>query len=48
MKKFFKEKSGAIMMVLGAVLLAADLAGVEGAITFAVAIVLIVEGTSRM
>ena len=48
MKKFLKDKSGPIMMGIGAVLLVSDLMGIEGIITFAVGIVLIVEGVDRM
>ena len=48
MKKFLKDKSGPIMMGIGAVLLVGDLMGVEGIITFAVGIILIVEGVDRM
>ena len=48
MKKFLKDKSGAIMLGIGAMLLASDLMGVEGVITFAVGIILIVEGVDRM
>ena len=48
MKKFLKEKSGPIMVGIGAILLVSDLMGVEGAITFAVGIILIVEGVDRM
>ena len=47
MKKFLKDKSGAIMLGVGAVLLVSDLIGVEGAITFAIGIILIVEGIDR-
>jgi len=48
MKKFLKDKSGAIMLGVGAILLISDLIGVEGIITFAVGIILIVEGIDRM
>ena len=48
MKKFLKEKSGPIMVGVGAILLVSDLMGVEGVITFAVGIILIVEGVDRM
>ena len=48
MKKFLKDKSGAIMLGVGAILLISDLMGVEGIITFAVGIILIVEGVDRM
>jgi|TARA_R100000781_G_scaffold54940_1_gene35837 hypothetical protein len=48
MKEFLKEKSGAIMLGVGAILLISDLMGVEGIITFAVGIILIVEGVDRM
>ena len=48
MKKFLKDKSGAIMLGVGAVLLVSDLIGVEGVIAFAVGIILIVEGIDRM
>tara|TARA_R100001082_G_scaffold55924_1_gene30795 strand:- start:494 stop:640 length:147 start_codon:yes stop_codon:yes gene_type:complete len=48
MKKFLKDKSGAIMLGVGAILLVSDLMGVEGVITFAVGIILIVEGVDRM
>ena len=48
MKKFLKDKSGPIMAGIGAILLVSDLMGVEGAITFAVGIILIVEGIDRM
>ena len=48
MKKFLKEKSGPIMVGIGAILLVSDLIGVEGAITFAVGIILIVEGVDRI
>ena len=48
MKKFLKDKSGPIMMGVGAILLVSDLMGVEGAITFAVGIILIVEGVDRI
>ena len=48
MKKFLKEKSGAIMLGIGAMLSVSDLMGVEGVITFAVGIILIVEGVDRM
>ena len=48
MKKFLKDKSGPIMMGIGVVLLVSDLMGIEGIITFAVGIILIVEGVDRM
>ena len=48
MKKFLKDKSGAIMLGVGAILLVSDLMGVEGVITFAVGIILMVEGVDRM
>ena len=48
MKKFLKEKSGPIMVGIGAILLVSDLMGVEGVITFAVGIILIVEGVDRI
>jgi len=48
MKKFLKDKSGPIMMGVGAILLVSDLMGVEGVITFAVGIILMVEGVDRM
>ena len=48
MKKFLKEKSGPIMVGIGAILLVRDLMGIEGAITFAVGIILIVEGVDRI
>jgi hypothetical protein len=48
MKKFLKDKSGPIMMGIGAVLLVSDLMGIEGIITFAVGVILIVEGVDRM
>ena len=48
MKKFLKDKSGAIMLGVGAILLISDLIGVEGIITFAVGIIPIVEGIDRM
>jgi len=48
MKKFLKDKSGPIMMGIGAVLLVSDLMGIEGIITFAVGIILIVEGVDRI
>ena len=48
MKKFLKDKSGPIMMGIGAILLVSDLMGIEGAITFAVGIILIVEGVDRL
>jgi len=48
MKKFLKDKSGPIMVGIGAILLVSDLMGVEGAITFAVGIILIVEGVDRI
>tara|TARA_B100000902_G_C27016633_1_gene767527 strand:- start:600 stop:746 length:147 start_codon:yes stop_codon:yes gene_type:complete len=48
MKKFLKDKSGAIMLGIGATLLVSDLMGIEGVITFAVGIILIVEGVDRM
>ena len=48
MKKFLKDKSGPIMMGVGAILLISDLMGVEGIITFAIGIILIVEGVDRM
>ena len=48
MKKFLKDKSGVIMLGVGAILLISDLIGVEGIITFAVGIILIVEGIDRM
>ena len=48
MKKFLKDKSGPIIMGIGAILLVSDLMGIEGAITFAVGIILIVEGVDRM
>ena len=48
MKKFLKDKSGPIMMGIGTILLVSDLMGVEGVITFAVGIILIVEGIDRM
>ena len=48
MKKFLKDKSGVIMLGVGSILLISDLMGVEGAITFAVGIILMVEGVDRM
>ncbi len=48
MKKFLKEKSGPIMVGIGAILLVSDLMGIEGVITFAVGIILIVEGVDRI
>ena len=48
MKKFLKDKLGAIMLGIGAILLVSDLMGVEGVITFAVGIILMVEGVDRM
>jgi len=48
MKKFLKDKSGAIMLGVGCALLISDLLGVEGAITLAVGIILIVEGIDRI
>ena len=48
MKKFLKKKSGPIMVGIGAILLVSDLMGVEGVITFAVGIILIVEGVDRI
>jgi hypothetical protein len=48
MKKFLKDKSGPIMVGIGAILLVSDLMGVEGVITFAVGIILIVEGVDRV
>jgi len=48
MKKFLKEKSGPIMVGIGAILLVSDLIGIEGVITFAVGIILIVEGVDRI
>ena len=48
MKKFLKEKSGPIMVGIGAILLVSDLMGIEGIITFAVGIILIVEGVDRI
>ena len=48
MKKFLKDKSGAIMLGIGSMLLITDLLGIEGVITFAVGIILIVEGIDRI
>jgi len=48
MKKFLKDKSGAIMLGVGAILLISDLIGVEGVITFAVGVILMVEGIDRI
>tara|TARA_R100001594_G_scaffold8322_1_gene21625 strand:+ start:173 stop:319 length:147 start_codon:yes stop_codon:yes gene_type:complete len=48
MKKFLKDKSGAIMLGIGSILLITDLLGIEGVITFAVGIILIVEGIDRI
>ena len=48
MKKFLKDKSGPIMVGIGAILLVSDLMGIEGVITFAIGIILIVEGVDRM
>tara|TARA_R110002050_G_scaffold115856_1_gene232152 strand:- start:211 stop:357 length:147 start_codon:yes stop_codon:yes gene_type:complete len=48
MKKFLKDKSGVIMLGVGAILLISDLMGVEGAITFAVGVILMVEGVDRI
>ena len=48
MKKFLKKRSGAIMLGLGATILALDIMGVKGIITFAIGIVLIVEGADRI
>ena len=48
MKKFLKDKLGPIMVGIGAILLVSDLIGVEGAITFAIGIILIVESVDRM
>jgi|TARA_R100001463_G_scaffold55606_2_gene107282 hypothetical protein len=48
MKKFLKDKSGVIMLGVGSILLISDLMGVEGAITFAVGIILMVEGIDRI
>ena len=48
MKKFLKDKSGPIMVGIGAILLVSDLMGIEGVITFAIGIILIVEGVDRI
>jgi hypothetical protein len=47
MKRFLKDKSGPIMVGMGAILLTSGLIGVEGAIPFAIGIILMVEGVDR-
>jgi len=48
MKKFLKKRSGAIMLGLGAGILTLDLMGVSGVVTFAIGIILIVEGIDKV
>tara|TARA_R110002110_G_scaffold158887_1_gene356489 strand:+ start:170 stop:316 length:147 start_codon:yes stop_codon:yes gene_type:complete len=48
MKKFLKDNSGTLMVILGGVIIFSDIIGFDGVITFAVGIVLIVEGLDRI
>ena len=48
MKKFLKDNSGTLMVILGSLMIFSDLIGFDGVITFAVGIVLIVEGIDRI
>ena len=48
MKKYLSKISGPVMLGVGAILLISDLMGIEGIITFAIGIILIVEGIDRM
>lgn len=47
MKEFLKQKSGLIMVIVGSVLLASDLSGIEIGLLLPLGLVLIVEGISR-
>ena len=47
MKKFLKQKSGLVMVIVGSVLLASDLSGIEIGLLLPLGLVLIVEGISR-
>ena len=47
MKEFLKQKSGLIMVIVGSVLLASDLSGIEVGLLLPLGLVLIVEGISR-
>ena len=47
MREFLKQKSGLIMVIVGSVLLASDLSGIEIGLLLPLGLVLIVEGISR-
>ena len=46
MKEFLKQKSGLVMVIVGSVLLASDLSGIEIGLLLPLGLVLIVEGIS--
>ena len=47
MKEFLKQKSGLVMVIVGSVLLASDLSGIEIGLLLPLGLVLIVERISR-
>jgi len=47
MKEFLKQKPGLVMVIVGSVLLASDLSGIEIGLLLPLGLVLIVEGISR-
>ena len=47
MKEFLKQKSGLVIVIVGSVLLASDLSGIEIGLLLPLGLVLIVEGISR-
>ena len=47
MKEFLKQKSGLVMVIVGSVLLASDISGVDIGLLLQLGLVLIVEGISR-
>ena len=48
MKKFLKDNSGPLMVIVGALMIFSDLIGFDGIVTIAVGIVLMVEGIDRV
>ena len=48
MREFLKQKSGLIMVIVGSALLVSDLIGINGGISLAIGIILIVEGIDRV
>ena len=47
MREFLKQKSGLIMVIVGSALLVSDLMGINGGISLAIGIILIIEGIDR-